>query len=119
MDSGQLEVWFLTGSQSLYGEATLRQVDEQSRGSSGLSESAPASPWASSAKPVLTTPDDIRELCLEANATTLRRRHRLDAHLLAGQDVDRRAAGSAEAVRCTCTRSSTATCRGPTSTWTS
>jgi len=26
-----LEVWFLTGSQALYGEETLRQVGEQSR----------------------------------------------------------------------------------------
>ena len=25
------EVWFLTGSQGLYGEETLRQVEEQSR----------------------------------------------------------------------------------------
>jgi hypothetical protein len=29
--SDALEVWFLTGSQGLYGEGTLRQVAEQSR----------------------------------------------------------------------------------------
>ena len=27
-----LEVWFLTGSQHLYGDETLRQVADQSRG---------------------------------------------------------------------------------------
>ena len=26
-----VEIWFLTGSQALYGEETLRQVEEQSR----------------------------------------------------------------------------------------
>ena len=28
---GEFEVWFLTGSQDLYGEETLRQVAENSR----------------------------------------------------------------------------------------
>jgi L-arabinose isomerase len=30
-DLKQYEVWFLTGSQGLYGEETLRQVAEQSQ----------------------------------------------------------------------------------------
>jgi L-arabinose isomerase len=68
MDPGQFEVWFLTGSQSLYGGETLRQVEEQSsRIVHGLSESPDISVEVT-AKPVLTTPDAIRRVCLEANA---------------------------------------------------
>lgn len=68
MDAGNLEVWFLTGSQSLYGEETLRKVEEQaSRVVRGLSES-PAIPVDVAAKPVVTTPEAIRQVCLEANA---------------------------------------------------
>ncbi len=35
------EIWFLTGSQGLYGEETLRQVADQSRGISDLLAAAP------------------------------------------------------------------------------
>ena len=31
MNSKKYEVWFVTGSQHLYGEDTLRQVDEHSK----------------------------------------------------------------------------------------
>jgi L-arabinose isomerase len=61
------EIWFLTGSQSLYGEETLRQVAEQSQrivetlaGQLGV-----RLVW----RPVLTTSDAIRRTCLEATAT--------------------------------------------------
>ncbi|HSZ42144.1 MAG TPA: L-arabinose isomerase [Trebonia sp.] len=63
-----LEVWFLTGSQTLYGEETLRQVAEQSRGiADGLASAGNVTAkivW----KPVLTGPDAIRQLILAANA---------------------------------------------------
>ncbi|NYE21458.1 L-arabinose isomerase [Microbacterium immunditiarum] len=59
------EVWFVTGSQTLYGEETLRQVADQSRqvadGFAGLPVTVV---W----KPVLTDPDGIRRLALDANA---------------------------------------------------
>ncbi|ROQ39524.1 L-arabinose isomerase [Frondihabitans sp. PhB188] len=61
------EVWFLTGSQGLYGEETLRQVAEQSQaiatalGDAGVPVKVV---W----KPVLTDSDAIRRLVLEANA---------------------------------------------------
>ncbi|WP_449279302.1 L-arabinose isomerase [Leucobacter sp. GX0328] len=59
------EVWFVTGSQLLYGEETLRQVAEQSQqvvdGLSGLPVQVV---W----KPVLTDRDAILRLMLEANA---------------------------------------------------
>src|SRR4051794_28380852 len=67
------EVWFLTGSQHLYGEETLRQVAEQSRGiadqlSHAQPAGAPAIPAKLVWKPVLTDHDAIRRTILEANA---------------------------------------------------
>jgi L-arabinose isomerase len=68
MDASNVEVWFLTGSQSLYGEDALRTVEAQSSTIvAGLAGSS-AIPVRVTAKPVLTTPDAIRRLCLEANA---------------------------------------------------
>ncbi|MFT4210552.1 MAG: L-arabinose isomerase [Microbacterium sp.] len=59
------EVWFATGSQTLYGEDTLRQVAEQSRQvAAGLAGLPVRIVW----KPVLTEPDGIRRLALDANA---------------------------------------------------
>ena len=63
-----VEVWFLTGSQNLYGEETLRQVAEQSQEIArtlGLSADVPVNiVW----KPVLTDSESIRRAALEANA---------------------------------------------------
>ena len=59
------EVWFVTGSQSLYGEETLRQVAEQSQAvAAGLDGLPVRVVW----KPVLIDTDGIRRLALEANA---------------------------------------------------
>ncbi|WP_043630000.1 L-arabinose isomerase [Nonomuraea candida] len=57
-----MNIWFLTGSQGLYGEETLRQVAEQSR---RIAEQLPMPvEW----KPVLTDAAAIRRIMLEANA---------------------------------------------------
>ncbi|MFI6181031.1 L-arabinose isomerase [Nonomuraea sp. NPDC051191] len=57
-----MNIWFLTGSQGLYGEDTLRQVAEQSR---RIAEQLPVPvQW----KPVLTDATAIRRVMLEANA---------------------------------------------------
>ncbi len=59
------EVWFVTGSQNLYGEETLRQVAEQSQAvAAGLSELPIRVVW----KPVLKDADSIRRLALDVNA---------------------------------------------------
>lgn len=60
------EIWFLTGSQGLYGEETLRQVAQQSQEIARvLGDTLPATlVW----KPVLTDSDAIRRAALEANA---------------------------------------------------
>ncbi|MCR2810968.1 MULTISPECIES: L-arabinose isomerase [unclassified Microbacterium] len=59
------EVWFVTGSQDLYGEATLRQVASQSL---AVAEALAGLPVKVVWKPVLKDPDGIRRLALEVNA---------------------------------------------------
>jgi L-arabinose isomerase len=62
-----LEVWFLTGSQALYGEETLRQVGDQSRHIADALESSVETPVRIVWQPVLTTADAIRRVCLDAS----------------------------------------------------
>jgi L-arabinose isomerase len=62
------EVWFLTGSQGLYGEETLRQVAQQSQQIARTLEAASDIPVTIVWKPVLTDSDAIRRAALEANA---------------------------------------------------
>lgn len=64
-----LECWFLTGSQALYGDETLRQVADQSRAIASRLDSAVDVPVRVVWKPVLTTPDAIRRMCVEASSS--------------------------------------------------
>jgi L-arabinose isomerase len=67
-DYKQFEVWFVTGSQHLYGEEALKQVAEDAKEiSKGLSHSSHI-PAPVVFKPIVTTSEAIYELCLEANA---------------------------------------------------
>lgn len=68
MDLKQYEVWFVTGSQHLYGPKTLEQVAEHSREIAGALNISAQVPVTVMFKPVLTTPESIRDLCLEANS---------------------------------------------------
>jgi L-arabinose isomerase len=61
------EVWFVTGSQHLYGPETLAQVEVHSRQIAGSLDAESAIPVRIVFKPVLTTPDEVRALCREAN----------------------------------------------------
>ncbi len=65
----QFEVWFLTGSQHLYGEDTLNQVAAHSQKIAEAFNSSPSIPVSIVYKPVLKTPDEIFSLCQEANTT--------------------------------------------------
>ncbi|HKZ37139.1 MAG TPA: L-arabinose isomerase [Chryseolinea sp.] len=62
-----LEVWFVTGSQFLYGEETLKQVAEHSQQIVKGLDSSSSIPVKLVFKPVLKTPDEIFALCQEAN----------------------------------------------------
>lgn len=69
MDSlKQFEVWFVTGSQHLYGEETLRQVAANSREIAGYFDGCDCIPCKVVFKPVVKTADEISGLCAEANA---------------------------------------------------
>ena len=117
---GQHEVWLLTGSQELYGDASLRQVEEHAREVAAALDAQTAIPVrvvhrARSS----TTPESIRQVCLEANAS-----ERASAWSRGCTRSRPRRCGSpasppCRSRSCTCTRSSTAICRGRRSTWTS
>jgi L-arabinose isomerase len=64
-----LEVWFVTGSQHLYGEKALAQVAVNSRQVVEGLNCSENLPIRLVFKPVVTTPDSITQLCLEANAS--------------------------------------------------
>jgi L-arabinose isomerase len=68
IDLKQNEVWFVTGSQHLYGPKTLEQVAEHSREMAAFLGASAHIPVKIIFKPVLTTPEAIRDLCLEANS---------------------------------------------------
>lgn len=63
------QVWFVTGSQHLYGEETLRQVDEHSKIIAETLNSSATIPVTVVCKPVVKTPEEILEVCRAANAT--------------------------------------------------
>jgi L-arabinose isomerase len=67
IDLAKLEVWFVTGSQHLYGPDTLKKVEDHSAEiARGLAESTEI-PVKVVAKPVMTGSESILQLCLDAN----------------------------------------------------
>ncbi len=68
IDLNHYEIWFVTGSQHLYGPKTLEQVANDSAIISAFLDASAHIPVRVVFKPVLTTADSIRELCQEANA---------------------------------------------------
>lgn len=68
IDLRQFEVWFVTGSQHLYGDQALSQVAENSRAVAQALSDSEHIPAAVVFKPVVTTPEAIYALCQEANA---------------------------------------------------
>jgi L-arabinose isomerase len=61
------EVWFVTGSQHLYGEETLNQVARDSKEIADALNNSPQIPVKIVFKPTLKTPDEILSLCMDAN----------------------------------------------------
>jgi len=62
------EIWFITGSQHLYGEGPLRQVATNSQKIVSELNASARIPLDVVFKPVLTRPEEIRNQCLEANS---------------------------------------------------
>lgn len=61
------EIWLVTGSQHLYGEATLKKVATNSQAIVQGFTVSKALPYTVIYKPVVTTPEEIRVLLQEAN----------------------------------------------------
>jgi L-arabinose isomerase len=62
----QLEVWFITGSQTLYGEETLRQVAEHSKQIANELSKAGQIPVSVVYKPVAKSTEEIASLLADA-----------------------------------------------------
>lgn len=62
----ELELWFLTGTQHLYGPETLRQVARDAETVANALNDDPTIPMKVVFKPILTGPEEIRRICLEA-----------------------------------------------------
>ena len=65
---GQYELWFVAGSQEMYGEQVLATVNADAREIAAALEQADALPVRVVLKDVATSSEAIRRLCLEANA---------------------------------------------------
>jgi L-arabinose isomerase len=63
------EVWFITGSQHLYGEETLQQVTENSKTIAGSLNREPHMPVQIVYKPTVKTAEEIYSICQQANNT--------------------------------------------------
>ena len=66
----EYEVWFITGSQHLYGEETLKQVAGHSAQIAKGLDSAIQIPVKVVFKPTVKSPEEIYNVCQEANAAT-------------------------------------------------
>lgn len=69
IDLKKLEIWFLTGSQHLYGLETLKKVAEHSLEIAGFLNKSERIPVTITFKPVLTTPDEILNVFIVANSS--------------------------------------------------
>src|ERR1700686_508540 len=65
---GGYELWFLAGSQEMYGDAVLAQVDADAREVAAALAEADSVPVRVVRRPVATSSEAMREVCLAANA---------------------------------------------------
>jgi L-arabinose isomerase len=69
IDLKNYEVWFVTGSQHLYGNETLQQVAEDAQAVvQGINQTGHL-PVSIVYKPIVTRPEEVHQLSLEANAS--------------------------------------------------
>jgi L-arabinose isomerase len=68
-DLKTFEVWFITGSQHLYGEATLQQVAEHSQKIAEAFDESKVIPVKVVFKPTVKTPEEIYNLCSAVNTS--------------------------------------------------
>ncbi len=68
-DLKSFDIWFITGSQHLYGDETLKRVDSDSKAIAAFLDKSAAIPCRVVFKPVVKAPDEILSLCAEANTS--------------------------------------------------
>jgi L-arabinose isomerase len=66
-DLKKWEVWLLTGTQHLYGEETLKQVQDHANAMADSFNENPLIPVRVISKPLVTTPEEITAACAEVN----------------------------------------------------
>ena len=64
------EIWYVTGSQHLYGEAALRQVAANSEKIVQELNASKRLPLPLVFKPIVTRPEEVRAVCQQASAQT-------------------------------------------------
>ena len=69
LDISQKEIWFVTGSQHLYGDETLKQVAKNSQAIVKGFNASSQLPINIIHKPTVKTPDEITKVCQEANVS--------------------------------------------------
>ena len=67
-DLKTFEVWFVTGSQHLYGDEVLKKVDEHSKQIAGFINNAKQIPVKVRFKAVVKSAEEINAVCKEADA---------------------------------------------------
>lgn len=69
IDISEKEIWFVTGSQHLYGEETLKQVAVNSKEIAKGLDASDLIPVKIIYKPTVKTPNEITDICLEASSS--------------------------------------------------
>ena len=64
----ELEVWFVAGTQEMYGDAVIAAVETHAREVAGALDGADEVPVRVRDRGVVLSPESIRRVCLEANA---------------------------------------------------
>jgi L-arabinose isomerase len=67
IDLSNLEAWFVTGSQHLYGPETLKKVEDHAAAIARAFAGSSQIPVKMALKPVMTSSESIHQLCLDAN----------------------------------------------------
>lgn len=67
MELKEYEVWFITGSQHLYGDETLKQVASHAREIAGALDASDLIPVKIEFKEIVTSPDQVHQVFQEAN----------------------------------------------------
>ena len=108
----RFELWFVAGSQHLYGDEAIARVDVNAAEVAAALDAAAPMPVRVVHKPVVTTPEAIRTLCLEANGAEACVGLVVWMHMFSPARMWIAGLAACRSRSCTSTRSSTASSRG-------